>query len=394
MLLRIAWRDLLQKPLQHSLTVIVAAAAIGLSIAVMLTASSVRQGMVYASMPFDMIVGAKGSPAQLIFNTIFLQDAPVGNMPASVYRGLQADQRVEKVIPFAFGDNYRGFRIVGSTADIFQLRPTLKEPPIFKLKKGRFFQREYEAVVGAAVAAKLKLETGSKFRASHGIVHALEGHEHAEEYVVVGILDPMNRPYDAGIFTSIETIWDIHDHGSKDVTALMVRPRDYVGLMQMYGEMNGGKEVQAAFPGKVMADVFDMLGQSEEVMTVIAYIVMAMALLTLVISLYWSVLDRNRENAVLRALGAGRWDILKIVFLESAVIIGIASISGMALGHLISYGVSAYMRSRTAVYAPVGFMPQEAVMIAVFALLGIAVSLLPAATAYRADVAKNLSAQQ
>lgn len=390
MLLRIAWRDLIQKSLQHSLTVVVAAVAIGLSLAVMLTASSVRQGMVYASQPFDMIVGAKGSPAQLIFNTIFLQDVPIGNIPNPIYQELLRDQRVEQVIPFAFGDNYRGFRIVGSTVDIFQLRPTLKEPPIFKLKEGRFFAKEHEAVLGAVVAGKFKMTVGDKFKASHGVIAALEDHKHDEEYVVVGILEPMNRPYDTGIFTSLETVWEIHGHESEDVTALMVKPKDYVGLMQMYQEMNSGREVQAAFPGKVMADVFDMLGQSETVMTVISYIVMAMALLTVVISLYWSVLDRSRENAILRAISAGRWDILKVILIESAMIIFVSSILGMIIGHFISYGVSAYMRSMTAVYAPVSFMIQEVGMVVVFALLGIIVSLLPAINAYRTDVAKNL----
>lgn len=183
---------------------------------------------------------------------------------------------------------------------------------------------------------------------------------------------------------------EIHDNESHDITALMVKPKDYVGLMQIYQEINTGGDAQAAFPGKVMTDVFDMLGQSEEVMTVIAYIVLAMAMITIVTSLYWSVLNRNRENAILRAIGAGRWDILKVIVIESAIIIFVSSILGMIIGHLISYGVSSYMRNTTAIYAPVHFMIGEVAMVVAVALLGITVSLLPAINAYRADVAKNL----
>lgn len=163
------------------------------------------------------------------------------------------------------------------------------------------------------------------------MVEELEHSEHAEAYVVVGILETMNRPYDSGIFTPIESVWEIHDATSRDVTALMVTPKDYTGLMQMYQEINSGKDAQAAFPGAVMADIFDMLGQSEDVLAVVSYIVLAMALITIVISLYWSVFSKTRDNAVLRAIGAGRRDILKIVIIESAVIV-CASCSSSAPG--------------------------------------------------------------
>lgn len=391
MLLRIAWRDLQQRPLQHILTVIVTAVAIGLSLAVVLIAASVRQGMADASMPFDMIVGAKGSPTQLIFNTIFLQDTPVGNIPGSIYQELSEDERVERVIPFAFGDNYSGYRIVGTTGDIFQLRPSLREKPIFVLKEGRFFAGEQEAVLGATAAEKLRLGMGDTFKGSHGVVRTLEHSEHDKKYVVVGILETMDRPYDSGIFTSIQSVWEVHGNRSRDVTALMVTPKDYTGLMQLYQELNSGKEAQAVFPGAVMADIFDMLGQSEEVMAVVSYIVLAIALITIIISLYWSVLDRTRENAILRAIGAGRQDILNIVVIENAAIILISIVFGLISGHLLAYGAAAYMQSTTALYTPVGFMVEELHIVAVIVLVGVAASLLPAMKAYKADVARNLS---
>lgn len=390
MLLRIAWRDLQQKPLQHALTVVVATVAIALSLVVILMAASVRQGMVDASMPFDMIVGAKGSPTQLIFNTVFLQDTPIGNISGSIYKKLSSDERAQRVIPFAFGDNYGGYRIVGTTEDIFQLRPGLKEKPIFALKEGRFFEEEHEVVLGATVAQKLHLKLGAKFKAVHGVVEEIEHAEHKEDYVVVGILEKMNRPYDSGIFTPIESVWGIHGNRSRDVTALMVTPKDYTGLMQMYQEINGGKDAQAAFPGAVMADIFDMLGQSEDALAVVSYIVLAMALITIVISLYWSVLNRARENAVLRAIGAGRRDILKVVVIESGIIVLASIVSGLIFGHLLACGVAAYMQNTTALYAPIGFMPEELRIVAIVALPGTAASLLPAINAYKADVAKNL----
>ncbi|MHC1771867.1 MAG: ABC transporter permease [Flexilinea sp.] len=408
----------MQKSLQHTLTMIVTAVAIGLSITVMLISSSVQQGMVDAAMPFDMIVGAKGSPSQLLFNAVFLQDTLIGNVPQETYEQLSADERVQRVIPFAFGDNYKGYRIVGSSQEIFELRPSLHDEPIFSLKEGRFYADLYEVVLGSTVAKKVRLEIGDTFKSAHGLLEPLEAldddhtedeyedsdahdedqdentdHHHDTIYTVVGILNPMNRPYDTGIFTPIESIWGIHGNTSRDVTALMVTPVNYSGLMQMYQEINNGKNAQAVFPGVVMADIFEMLGQSEEILTFVSFVVLIMALITIIISLYWSVLSRRRENAILRAIGAGRRDVLLILIIENAIVVLGALILGLILGHLTAYGAAVYMKNTTALYSPVRFMAKELYILGAAALVGIAVSLIPAITAYRADVAKNLQPQ-
>ena len=389
-------------------------------------AASVQQGMIDTSQPFDMIIGAKGSPTQLIFNTIFLQDTHIGNVPESLYEQLLEDDRAAKIIPFGFGDNYRGYRIVGTTADIFELRPGFnasEESPIFQLAEGRFFEEAYEVVVGSDVARKLGLKPGDEFNAIHGIVQSIEaeeedehhdeaedhddeedhdeeehhdesevaeGHHHHTPYTVVGILKRMHRPYDNGIFTPLESVWEMHGSEHHDVTAVMVTPKDYTGLYQMYQEINNGNEAQAALPGAVMGSIFDMLGQSAAVLTVVSYIVLAMALITIVLSLYWSVLTRTRENAILRAVGAGRRDILVVVLIESAIIVFSSIIFGLLFGHALAYLVSTYLQQTMAIYSPVSFMPQEIRLMAAIAVLAIAASLLPAINAYKTDVAKNL----
>lgn len=402
MLLRIAWNDLRQRPFQHILTILVAAVAVGISLMVMLIAASVRQGMTDAAMPFDMIVGAKGSATQLLLNTIFLQDTPVGNIEHTLAESLEADARVRRTIPFAFGDQYQGFRIVGSNQALFDLRASQQEDSIFQFAQGKAYAAEFEVVLGAEAAQQLGLKLGDTFQSTHGLGHALMGdeHSHKEAFTVVGILRRMDRPYDAGIFTPIEGIWHIHGEGhegataqeeSGDVTALMVTPYDYSGLIQLYQQINAGNEAQAIFPGAVMADLFDMLGSSEEVLTLISYVVLGMAILTLLMSLCWSVLTRQRENTVLRAIGAGRKDVLLIVLMESGIILVLALLLGLCIGHGGAAAVTAYLRSATAMYAPVRFMPQEARVLLITGLLGLLFSMVPALMAYRTDVASGLA---
>jgi putative ABC transport system permease protein len=350
-------------------------------------------------MPFDMIVGAKGSPVQLIFNTIFLQDVPIGNIDHSLYESFQQDERVARVIPLAFGDNYRGYKIVGSNQDLFTLRPSAHEDSIFALREGSFFTGNYQAVLGSEVAKRTGLKTGDTFKAMHGLVHnPISGEDdgHDESYVVTGVLKPMRRPYDLGIFTDIETVWEMHSgHDEQehegDITALMVTPVDYTGLMQMYQETNQSDEAQAAFPGQVLANVFAIMGNAEDVLYLISCMVIIIGFLTIIITAHWSVLNRKRDHATLRAIGANKSVIFSLILIESFLVMLASGIMGLVIGHGIAYGIGLYMRNISYVYAAAGFDLKEPVILAAYTFTGVAVSILPAIGAYRQDAAANLA---
>jgi putative ABC transport system permease protein len=350
-------------------------------------------------MPFDMIVGAKGSPVQLIFNTIFLQDVPIGNIDHSLYESFQQDERAARVIPLAFGDNYRGYKIIGSNKDLFTLRPSVNEDSIFTLSEGNFFTDKYQAVLGSEVAKHTGLKTGDTFKAAHGLFHnPLIGEDdaHDESYVVTGVLKPMYRPYDMGIFTDIETVWEIHGgHDEQahegDITALMVTPVDYTGLMQMYQETNQTNDAQASFPGQVLANVFNIMGNAEDVLYLISCMVIIIGFLTIIITLHWSVLNRKRDHATLRALGANKSAIFSLILIESFLVMLASGIAGLVIGHGIAYGIGFYMRRISYVYAAIGFDIKEIFILAAYTFTGVAVSIAPALGAYRQDAATNLT---
>jgi putative ABC transport system permease protein len=399
MLLTLALRYITKRPLQYIMTIIVVAISMSLTVAVLLVSTSLKNGIIYASMPFDMMVGAKGSPVQLIFNTLFLQDVPIGNIEHSLYTYFQQDERVARVIPLAFGDNYRGYKIIGSNKDLFTLRPSVNEDSIFVLREGNFFTDKYQAVLGSEVAKNCGLKTGDTFKAMHGLFHNPmigKDDEHDESYVVTGVLKPMYRPYDMGIFTDIETIWEMHaghdEHEHEgDITALMVTPVDYIGLMQMYQETNQSNEVQAAFPGQVLANVFNIMGNAEDVLYLISYMVIIIGFLTIIITLHWSVLNRKRDHATLRAIGANKNAIFSLILIESFLIMLVSGIAGLIVGHGIAYGIGFYMRRISYVYAAVGFDIKEIFILAAYTVTGVAVSIAPAIGVYRQDAATNLA---
>lgn len=391
MLIKLAWRDLCRKPVQHFLTVLMAGTAIALSVAVMLISRSLEQGMTDASMPFDMIVGASGSPTQLIFNTIFLQDTPVGNLPHEVWDTLAQDERVKRVIPFAFGDNCGGYRIVGSSRELFELRASQTEPSVFQLKAGAFFMDEHDAVLGATAAEMLGLSVGDTFQSTHGLTHDGTEDGHEEAFTVTGILEPMNRPYDAGIFVPIEAIWNMHGNSQQEVTALMVTPADYSGLYQLYQEINRMDAVQAVFPGVVMGEIFEMLGQTEAVMRLITWIAMAVGLVGMAVSLSWSTLGRVRENAILRAIGAGRHEVLAVVMIEGGIISLASAAAGVGLGHGTAMAAARYMRDTSAMYSQVSMAQGEWLVVGAAVLAGLLLTFIPSLHAYRANVVKGLA---
>jgi putative ABC transport system permease protein len=275
------------------------------------------------------------------------------------------------------------------------------------LKEGDFFTGDYQAVIGSEVAKQTGLKTGDAFKAAHGLVHnplSGEADEHDESYVVTGVLKPMYRPYDMGIFTSIETIWEMHaghehegedehedehDHEG-DITALMVTPIDYTGLMQMYQETNQNNDAQAAFPGHVLGNVFSIMGNAEGVLYLISYMVVIIGFLTISITLHWSVLNRKRDHATLRALGANKSAIFSLILIESFLVMLASGIVGLAIGHGIAFGMGFYMRTISYIYAPVEFDMKEIVILAAYTFTGVAVSIIPALGVYRQDAASNL----
>ncbi len=207
----IAWRNLGAKPLQSLLTIAVVATALTMTIVVLLLASGLQNGLTRATEPFDLIVGAKGSPNQLVLNTVFLQDIPVGNIEYDLVGELRANPLVASAIPIGFGDNYRGYRIAGTEAGLFAHRLKPGAPPWIGLAAGRAFSAPYEAVLGAKTARETGLKVGDQFASSHGVTAGGDTHGD-EKFTVVGIMRPVGGPYDQVILVSLDSLWDIHAH--------------------------------------------------------------------------------------------------------------------------------------------------------------------------------------
>lgn len=409
--LLIIWRNICQKSLQSFLSIAVIASSIAMTIVVMLLSSSIQQGLIKAAKPFDLIVGAKGSPNQLVLNTVFLQDVPIGNIAYDLVEQLEKNPLVQSAIPIGFGDNYRGFRFISTEQSIFEHVIKNGQPPWLQLAQGRKFTSPFEAVIGAKAAAATGLKLGDQFTSSHGLVAGSGEHEHAEKFTVVGILKELNGPYDSGILVPLESIWQMHEHPhenesvhaeaiehdeheddekGKSTTVILVKPKGYAEAMMLYQQFQKNQQAQLIFPAQVVVKLFAILGEGEKILQMIGYAVLTMAILVSAFSLYWSAVSRTRERAILRAIGAGNRDILAIVFGEGAFLVMSGIITGVLLGHGAFLFIANLLQKKTAIAIVGTFSMAELGMLIAVLFVGMIASVVPAIHTAKEDVANDL----
>ena len=213
-IIKIVRRNIMFKPLQSLIACLVVAAGIAMAVLVLLLADGVHSGLSSAAEPFPIVAGTKGSPNQLVLNTVFLKDTPMSNISYAEVEKLRANKNVGMAVPFGYGDNYRGFRMAGTEKEIFDYVINPQRGKWLQIAEGRAFEAPFEAVLGARMAQMTGMKVGDTFKTSHGMVEIPGSKGHAQEYKVVGILQPVNGPYDQSILTDIQSIWQAHaGHG-------------------------------------------------------------------------------------------------------------------------------------------------------------------------------------
>jgi putative ABC transport system permease protein len=391
-ILTVALKYLRGRFVASTLTVVSIALGVSLVIASMLLARGIREGFIAGATDYNLVVGAKGSPTQLVLGVVFRMDLATPNIEYTIYRDLREDPRIEVAVPVAVGDAYQGFRYVATDTAYFATYPWRRRT--FALAMGKFFRDDpldaptYEAVLGAEAAASTKLQIGDRF---------YEGEEMAEyPLTVVGILRPTRSADDRAIFFSLSSFWGMNEVARKmavkPLTAVLVRPKRLSDLPSLHREFNIAAATQAVLPSGVLLTIFNMMAVAEEVLTMILAVVGVVVLLYVFVSMYSATLERKREIATMRALGARRATVLGIVLLESCLLAIAGAVGGILGGHAIAYVVASLLATRSGLVAdPFVVDALQPTVLASVILLGTFAGLLPAVLAYRTEVAENLA---
>ena len=394
----LAWRYLWARPLVSALNLLLLSLGLAAITFVLLVSEQIEGGVRRDLAGIDLVVGAKGSPMQIMLAGVFHLDVPTGNIPLATLDELRAQPLVARAVPISVGDSLRGFRIVGTTPDYLELYQA-------RLAAGRLWQQPLQAVLGAEVARRTGLKLGDRFAGSHGLGE--QGHEHGEHrYTVVGLLAETGGVLDRLVLTDLASVWQVHEdmhavdaedraalEAEREITMALVSYRSPLAAIALPRWVNGKDGLQAAAPALETARLLRMVGVGTEVLRGFGAVLLLAAALSVFVALLHAVRERQGDLAMLRMLGAPAWRVAALVSLEGLWLALLASALGLALGHgltaLLGWVLAAQQSLRI---SGSGWSAWEALVPALALLLALASAAWPAWRAYKLDVTELLQA--
>lgn len=403
-MIKLSWKYLVAKPLTTGLNILLLALGLAIITVLLLMQDQFENKMNKDAVGIDLVVGAKGSPLQLVLSSVYHIDFPTGNIDLKEAAAVSRNRLIKNVIPMGMGDNYQGYRIVGTNHDYLELYDV-------SFREGAAWEVPFEVVIGAAVAEKLDLNVGDKFVGSHGIGSA--SHDHDEhDYVVTGVLDKKGSVVDQLILTSIESVWftheEAHDHAvmhqpvaktgfpqteeDREVTSLLVKYANPIAAVQLPRMINSRSSLQAASPSFEISRLFELLGVGVTLIQGLAVIIIVISGLGIFIALYNSLKERKYDLAIMRVLGASKVQLFVHILMEGLLLTFIGALVGLAIGHLflwllvLNFDQGAMSGLQWGV-----FLVEEIYLVGAALVVGVVASLIPAFNAYRTDIATQLT---
>ncbi|MBK8322718.1 MAG: ABC transporter permease [Betaproteobacteria bacterium] len=437
MTLRLAFAYLASRPLATILHVLMLALGVATLAFLLLFTSQAEERLARDAKPVDLVVGAKGSPLQLILSSVFHVDIPTGNIGLEESKAISRHPMVASATPVALGDSYRGHRIVGTDASFLGLYDA-------KVAAGRPFKEEMEVVVGSEVARRHQLAPGAKIVGSHGLAQTGPGHDE-DPFEVVGVLAPTGTVIDRLVLTPVESVWHVHEHhgdapaktvpeapgkkhkhdhdddepakappagpapgavppgmppalmaasqgGRLEITALLVKYRTPLAAAMLPRLVNSSTSMQAASPAYESARLLDMVGVGVQTLQWFAAIMMASAALSVFVALTSALQERRYDLALLRTLGARPLRLASLTLAEGVTLLVSGVILGLALGHGAAHALGLWLaQSGSWPLAGLAWAPGETILVAAVFAGGFATCLVPAVQAYLSDPASLLA---
>ena len=396
---KLSVKNIFNKPLSSSISLALLILGVGIISLLLQLNTLIKDQMDNNLRGIDMVVGAKGSPLQLILSSVYHIDSPTGNISLEEAENISKNRMVGSSIKILYGDNYKGFRIVGAEKKFVELYKGV-------IKEGKDWNNPYEVLVGSKVYEKLNINLGDELISSHGLRETGQSHDEGT-FKVVGLLEPSNSVIDQLIITSPQSVWDIHDthnhedgdeheheheHDDREITAMLIKFKSPMNIIQFPRQINENTNLQAAVPSYEISRLFKLFGFGIETLSYLAYLIIIVSGFSLFINLFNSMRERKYEMALIRTLGASRFQLSTMIIFESLVL----TISGFVLGLLFSrFGVMfvSSLMEESINYNLNSFkiLNEEYWLLGLCILIGVVSSLIPAIQVYKMNISKILA---
>ena len=398
-IISLAFRYLWSRPLAAALNLLLLSLGLASISFVLLVAEQLDQNFERDLAGIDLVVGAKGSPMQLILAGVFHIDVPPGNIQLSAVQELAKNPQIAKLIPVSLGDTYKGFRLVGTT-------PAYADHYGAILAQGAMWTQPMQAVAGAQVARGSGLDVGAKFAGSHGLGGT--GHAHGDNlYQVVGVLAPCGCVLDRLILTATESVWQVHEKATaldaqdlkimqaeREITMALITYKSPMAAVTLPRFINTTTDMQAAAPAIEITRLLRMVGVGTDVLRGFGGVLLLTAGLSVFIALWNAVRERRADLAMLRMLGAPPQKIAGLVLCEAFLLALMATAFGLLAGHALASLVGFWLQAeRSLTLTGWTWVDAEWWVPVIGATVATLSALLPAWSAYRIDVTSLLNSR-
>lgn len=394
---KLAWKNIWFKPLNTILSILLLTASVAIITVLILVEKQFEEKYQSNLDGVDLVLGAQGSPLQLVLSSVYQVDDPTGNISYDSVKVWMQHPYVKKAIPLAYGDNYVGFKIVGTTPDYIEKYQA-------KIAEGKVFEHNFEVVVGADVAEKLNLKLGDTFKGTHGSAAEGEVHDHGE-YSIVGIAENPAHGEEGYVreeeehVHSAECNHDSHesdmtiDEPNMEITSVLIEFKNKMGVFMWPNIIAQNTKMQAALPTYQMNRLFDMFGVGLNALKYLAFGIMLISGISIFIALFNTLKERKAEFALLRVNGAKKHQLLLVVLLESILLCIVGYFFGTVLGRV---GIVLLSKASESDFK-LGFNPMEIIwekeglLFGLTLLIGLLAALIPAIKAYTINISKTLA---
>lgn len=322
--------------------------AVSISMLAINISFQIEEGFYQADKKYDIIIGPKGSKTQLIMSSLFFSDDPLGQIDKDYLDEISKKYKVNKIIPLAMADSYKGNRVIGTTIDLLDN---------YNFEKGNIFSKDFDIVIGSNIAERYNISIGDKLITSHGTSEIAEEH-HNSPYTVTGILKKTNTSYDNTCFTTVGSVWNAHkdhhheaedkdehqeEHEHEDehenehehidgekhehhmgYTALLIKTGNLAIANDIEISLKEDLKVQAINTTKVLRGLAGNIDMSKQVALLLCSIIVILAVILTCVMSFLMLVNSKKDIEILKFLGMKKGKVFTYIISQVVMLIVIS----------------------------------------------------------------------